>query len=148
MAQENRQSVLQEVLENITAIYRLMGSSRDQFLASLGVNKPQIEVLFLLNEHPMNIKAIAQKLNITSSAVTQIVGNLVKNGLLLREASSTDKRETMIRLSTQGKKRFQKIRNVYMKKMEVVLSNIKDEQLRSLELITNQIIKIIEDKDE
>ena len=124
----------------------MTGSSRDQFLASLGVNKPQVEVLFLLSKQPVNVKNIANKLHVTSGAVSQIVENLVKSGLLLREASPTDRRGVLVGLSPEGKTRLEIIKQTYTKRMESILSTVTDNQLESLQTITNQMIQATEEK--
>ncbi len=142
----HRQQLLQQIMENTAALYRMMGSSRDQFLASLGVNKPQVEILFLLSKQSMSVKSIAEKLHVTSSAVSQIVENLVKSDLLQRETSLTDRRGVVVSLSLEGKERFKMIKKAYMKRMEVILSTIADDQLESLRSITNQMIKATEEK--
>ena len=142
----HRQQLLQQIMENAAALYRMMGSSRDKFLTSLGVNKPQVEILFLLSKQSMSVKSIAEKLHVTSGAVSQIVENLVKSGLIQRETSPTDRRGVVVSLSLEGKVRFKMIKKAYMKRMEVMLSTIADDQLESLRTITNQMIIAIEEK--
>jgi len=133
-------------MENTAALFRMMGSSRDHFLANLGVNKPQVEVLFLLSKQPMNVKNIAEKLHVTSGAVSQIVENLVKSGLLLRGTSPTDRRGVLVGLSPEGKTRLKIIKQTYIKRLASTLSTVTDNQLESLQTITNQMIKAIEEK--
>lgn len=133
-------------MENTADLFRMMGSSRDHFLASLGVNKPQVEVLFLLNKQQVSIKNIADKLHVTSGAVSQIVENLVKGGLLLRETSPADKRVVLVGLSPEGKTRLEIIKQTFTKRMESALYAITDSQLESLRTITNQMIKAVEEK--
>ena len=142
-----RQDILQQVIENIAMMYKLMGSSRDQFLASHGISKPQLEVLTILSEKPLRIKCLASKLHVTSSAVTQIVNNLSVMGLLQRTASPTDNRSVVVCLSIYGQTRFRKIKQAYIERIEETLVNVDQCLLTDLQRITNQIMHSVETLD-
>lgn len=121
-----------------------MGSSRNKFLASYGINKPQIEILLLLGGRPMSIKEIAQNLNITSGAVTQTINKLVIGGIITRTIDPLDKRKSLVGFSSNGKQRFEKISSAYVQRFGLILSNVEDNEVQSLLSITNKILTIID----
>ncbi len=138
-----RQDLLQQVIENVSMMYRFMGSSRDHFLASHGISKPQLELLTILSDESLSIKVLASKLHVTSSAVTQIVSNLTVQGLLQRTTNSTDHRSIIVGLSSDGKARFRKIKQEYIERIEEMLANVDQSLLIDLQRITKQITEEI-----
>ncbi|MBQ7190607.1 MAG: MarR family transcriptional regulator [Kiritimatiellae bacterium] len=58
-----------------------------------------IEEVFYSSPSGVNLKDLAERLGITSSAASQVVDGLVKDGLLLRIPSQTDRRSVLITFS-------------------------------------------------
>lgn len=127
-----RQSILQSVLLNTAAIQRALATSRDHFLLGMGVNRAQLEALFLLSKQPLTIKNLAELLKITGGAATQIVNNLASEGFVERFSNNTDRRKVDIKLTPEGKVKFEKLKSAYLDRLSDILEPVSDEQLRSL----------------
>jgi DNA-binding MarR family transcriptional regulator len=127
-----RQSILQSVLLNTAAIQRALATSRDHFLLGMGVNRAQLEALFLLSKQPLTIKNLAELLKITGGAATQIVNNLASEGFVERFSNNTDRRKVDIKLTPEGKIKFEKLKTAYLDRLSDILEPVSDEQLRTL----------------
>lgn len=71
-------------------------------------------VFFILSrENEVSIKDIADALNTSHSAASQMVSNLEEKGLVKTAASAADARRKVVAFTTKGSKLLQKIRPVW-----------------------------------
>lgn len=79
---------------------KLLGSHPDM----QDITVAQFKVLLLLSRvKTMKPSDLWQTLQVDSAAITRMLDRLEKKGLILRERSTTDRRQIDIRLSAQGK---------------------------------------------
>lgn len=70
---------------------------------SVGLTAPQFRVLQIVAEHGQSTATrIANQMRVTQATVTSFVDKLVKQGMVVRERSETDKRQTNIVASEKG----------------------------------------------
>ena len=78
-------------------------------------------LFYLLNlKSPLSLMEIAQHLQITHSAVSQLVSELTRQGLVDMELDASDKRKRLIRLSPTGQERVAKLIPLW-KEMKTVM---------------------------
>lgn len=71
-------------------------------------------VFYLLTQQaPLSLMEIAQQLTITHSAVSQVVSELTKHGLVEQIADKTDKRKRLVQLTPQGQQTAQQLMPVW-----------------------------------
>ena len=145
---DDRKDCILRIIESVTEMYHMMGSSRDKMLATLGVNKPQLELLMLLKDSSLNIKSAARKLQVTSASVTQLVNHLEHGGLVERVNKDLDKRCAYIQMTEAGKKHFKVIKKAYVRRIERLLVDVDDELLFGLESLTGNVLGAISESEQ
>lgn len=87
---------------------------------------------------------LAEKLNITKGAVSQITRKLLEKDLIMKIPSTEKNNEVLISLTDKGRIVYSYHQNMHkemLKKIDLVLSNLSDEGKMSLD----QIIQIIDE---
>ena len=117
---DNRRNLIEKIINSIYAIRHKIAVEMHFSVNGMQVTHSQLFVLHLVKKHKnISIKNLADLLEITSSAVTQIVDGLVNNGLLMRKRNPNDRRTSKIELSEKFKNQFDSIKN---KSFKTVLS--------------------------
>ena len=102
----------------------------------------QLGVLFVIaHRGTQTTKELARHFGMTSSAATQLVNGLVKNGILERKEDEKDRRKTHIALTKKGEGVLEKARTHRMQKMKESFTPLSDKEVAQLLKIQ---IKIVE----
>lgn len=103
------------------------------------LNPTEFAVLELLyNKGPQQVQQIGEKVLITSSSITYVVNNLVKNGLVLKEKYEMDKRVSYVSLTKTGKKLMDEIFPRHAERLEQVTKGLDaQEKELMLEMLKN-----------
>lgn len=88
---------------------------------------------------PTNIKNLANNLGFTSSATTQSVNVLVKDGLLKRVTDETDRRQITITLTTKGTAALKKAHAIRLKIITVLCTSLTDKNLMTVTTILKKL---------
>lgn len=135
-----RKQTIEAVLENFQAIKNKVQS------AALSNNKDcvthsQLFVLAIIKQHcNIGIKEVSQKLNISSSAATQLVDGLVSNGYATRKTSSKDRRALQLELTTKGRKHLADLTSARIRKMSTMFDVLNDHELENFLLLQKKIL--------
>lgn len=150
MANNKRDVLIQEFFETLTTMNRLLGDNRSLYPAKKGERRkrerrqPQTELLYFLSRtKEMTIKAIAEAMYITSSAATQMVENLVQQGLLERLDDPNDRRVVRVTLTPLGRKQFASFKKTHISRLDELLKNLTSEELKFIINIRNKALKKI-----
>jgi len=111
-----------------------------------GSSPAQNHVLMLLcTQGDMGIKQLAERLYVTSGAVTQHVDALEKAKLLVRQTNASNRREVIVKVNEKGKRAFEKVRKAKAKMLGKVFGNLDDNELHTLveliEKVSEQYVK-------
>ena len=102
--------VLEKLRQNSLKTYE---ESEADLLMSLTARqqKALVAVSHLTQNHEegISLKILAERINMTLPATSVLVESMVRNGVLVREASVNDRRAVCIKLSPIGKRLFQNI---------------------------------------
>jgi DNA-binding MarR family transcriptional regulator len=97
---EAQRATLLERLFELAAL--LMGAMRNG-LVERGLTPPRAEVIWLLHQRPaMTQRVLSQALRCTPRNVTDLVDALEHKGLVARVQHPTDRRSTLVSLTSQG----------------------------------------------
>lgn len=143
----NRKKVIEGLLQNMHAMrHKLMVGYADK--KELAITPSQGFVLrFVAKNSSANVKAIAEALNITSSAATQLIDGLVDNGYLVRKDDPSDRRVITLSLSEKAKKLFNDFQKQGLEKMTELFDALNDEELVKYVALTKKIMdKVINKK--
>ena len=114
------------------------------------VNTLQCFLVVEIGRQPgINVKELSEIMNMDKSGISRSVDELVQKGFVSREPSKTDRRSVVLRLTADGKKRFNKIEKDMDEKFRVVFEKIdEDKQEMVLEAlkIYNEACRKAEEK--
>ena len=120
------------MLFSVTEFFKTyLERSRPELAPGKSATVSQLKVVSCIMNSPegkIRIKDIAQSLGITSGGVSQIVDNLVRDGLVIRQASEEDRRVSWIALSEEGKKRRRAIEEFMNGLTDEVMEDVPEEK--------------------
>jgi len=121
---------LQYILKLAEDIYNMVtpGISKDWLSSDLTVAQLRV-MLVLHSEGPSRMGAISSGLDVALSTATGIVDNLVKKGLVAREADPNDRRAVICRLSPEGQESINRLWSSSRFQMEKLFDGLTDEEL-------------------
>lgn len=106
------------------------------------VTRSQWLVLDLLKrEGGVSIKNMSTTLGISSSATTQLVNELVKNGFVLKRSLKEDGRVTIVVLSPKTEKALQKLRTHVLRNMAKVFSVLTDTEFATFHKLHTKLVR-------
>ena len=136
----DRKKLIEKILENINAIKREIAAEMHTFFNEVSITHSQWIVLhFVKKNRNINIKDLANLLDTTSSAATQIVDSLVNKGLLLRRRNPDDRRTLKIELSEKSKNQFDSIKNKSFKTLSSLFNVLDNDELSKYCELNNKI---------
>ncbi len=109
-----------------TKAYRVIHSHLSQVLDEHDLSMPEWTLLGLLSEHKNGVRLseIASGLDVEPPFATNLVEQLVKKGIVLRQEDSKDHRAKLIVLSQKGKTVFPKVEKLAQERMKKLLKGV------------------------
>ena len=109
---------------------------------------PQGQVLQFLDRREYNqeltlIKDIETELNITKSVASNLVKRMVQNGLVELEASPSDKRAKLVRLTDKSRSQMQQIKAFFERIDKQLIEDVDEDELLIFEKVLAQLQKNI-----
>lgn len=115
----------------------------------LSFSKSELFALLILDRHKEIIMSqIADYISIPMSTATGVVDRLVKNGYLKRERSESDRRIVVIRLTDKGQELVDKFKKTLFKYIELINSNLTDEERNILFKVFFKVLNILNKTNE
>ncbi len=126
MKMENRIKLIENIFENIYAVKQKIASEMNMSFDEMQLTHSRWLVLNSIRKNnSINIKDLAELLDISSSATTQIVDGLVSKGFLSRKRSKADRRVLEIALSRRSANQLKRS----MKKISLIFNVLNDDEL-------------------
>jgi MarR family transcriptional regulator for hemolysin len=125
-----RTEIIAQLFDTMDVAKRSMHGHMRLLVAGHNVSRPQLEVLFTIHHtQPTTAKQLAQKLQLTPGAISQLTEELVEQSLIERQTDTADRRRQLLSLSPAGSeliKAFDKRRRHIM---ERVMQDLSDDEL-------------------
>ncbi len=124
----------------------MMRRMREQVMkASVGtLTMPQYRILANINRGLNSIGAIAEHHGVTQPSMSKMIGLMESKGFIVRKTSLLDKRQSVLSMTSKGKKIFFEVRGRAQHNIAEKLDEISDQEIlvlkRSLEDI-KQVLK-------
>ena len=123
--------------ETIQEIFSIMGSTkrslRNQFqpgFEKLGLSPAQLDLLsHIQHSEPISHKALAQRMNLTPGAVSQLLDGLDQTDLIVRAPSPSDRRVSYLSVSKLGKRKLEEFSKLRIKLFTSAFSVLDDNEL-------------------
>jgi DNA-binding MarR family transcriptional regulator len=108
-------------------------ASHSSMLLRHGFSSPQMPMLVLIAKRgSVSVKDIASRLNITSSAATQLVQTLIRHGFLRKTTDEKDRRAVRIEFTSLGKRKFTALRADMLGEIEQIFKPVPDRELTEM----------------
>ena len=125
---------------------RLVRKVMDQNLRSIGLTSIQLRALLLIaEEDSANQKRIEEELNITRASVSEMMDNLEKLGLAVREKSVSDGRIRNIVITPKGMEKLNEARALIEAEENELSASINDEEKVSFIKICSKLRNVLEE---
>lgn len=137
----NREILLRNLLKRVAFVFKNMAWGRSSLIGKLRLNRSEVEILFLASRSKigLTVKDLAEKLNVTSGAITQFVDILFEKGLIEREEDQKDRRILRIKFSKLAQKKFSEFKKEYFSLISPIFKNLSDGELRQLSALLGKI---------
>lgn len=137
-----REQLIKGLYGNLATMRRLMA---DTMQGEYGLPASQCELLFIVNhEGSLPLKKLAEAMQLTPGAISQLVESLENAGLVERVPSPTDRRVTLISLTEAGLLKLAKghvgKKGSLMHEMIQILS---EDELRTMHTIHTKMIALL-----
>lgn len=140
----NRKKLIEEFMASFHAMKNKMHTQGIQPESKDHITHSQLFVLAIIERNrDIGIKEISEKLNISSSATTQLVDGLVENGYVVRKADLKDRRALQLELSAKGNKQIAELKNKRIKMMETLFDALNDKELETYLKLHKKILSKI-----
>lgn len=137
----DRKKIVENFIEVFLRMQKCIGANRDIFFRKYGLNRAQVELLYNLHySNELQVKELANNLNVTDGAITQLVKGLIDLGYLEKLQDKEDKRIVKITFTLSGRKKFDRFRQNHIRKIEGFLSKLDNEEIKVLNKLFSQII--------
>lgn len=126
-----RSELVQMITENMATIRRGMIMQVRTLETQYNLTHGQFELLILIYHHrrPVTATWLANRLQLSPGAISQIVEGLEQRGYIVRTPSPTDRRVQDLSLTEMCKDQLHHVGARRRKLMETVMSSLSDEEL-------------------
>jgi len=146
---EPREELITCILNNMYALKRGM------HLQLYGDDKPgsltptqQGILLAIRQEQPVNFKILAKHSYLTPGAISQLAEALESAGYIKRVASKQDRRVQCLELTKKGEKHLIQLENRHRAALELVMTGLSTEELRTWVDIQRKLLDAFQKKSE
>ncbi|NUP04946.1 MAG: MarR family transcriptional regulator [Polyangiaceae bacterium] len=133
---------LDAIVETLVYLYTESRRLTKQAAREVGLTGPQLTVIKLLDTFgDLSLSTLSERIRAQNSTVTGIIDRMEREGLVLRERSTSDRRVVFIRLTPKGR---QLAKDIVVEPMEIfrtVLSTLSRDDTRDLMRILSKLQK-------
>ncbi|MCA1292859.1 MarR family transcriptional regulator [Paenibacillus sp. alder61] len=137
---------VKQINEAEYAINRLIFKQYKKALASQLTTQQAVLLDIVYAAGKITVGELALEMDISSSAVSQLIAKLEKNGYVHRSVNPDNRREVFITLGPQGLEYFDKQEQVQRAVAERLYAKLTQAELGDLERITAKLMKIAQEE--
>jgi DNA-binding MarR family transcriptional regulator len=133
-----------EALLNIYYTANLLKKRADVLFKASGLTDVQYNVMALLTyqageEGGLSQAQLSNMMLVNRANITTLVDRMEKSGLVVRTSHSEDRRFNIIKLTTKGKKLFEKVEPLYHEQIQQVMSSVAKPEQKKLITILEKV---------
>ena len=141
---QNEVSRIQSILKLSEEIFSAMPPLIPAEWLSSDITAAQLRIMMVLyTQRPSQMRSIASSVGIALSTATGVIDNLVRKGMVVRDADPQDRRLVICKLSEDGQKFINNIWIHGQEQMEMLLTGLTLEQLNKAEEVAGFLLKNI-----
>ena len=130
-----------EALAALRAASHSMRLNMDRWLERHGLSEGRMGVLFRLSGGPLPLGDLALALDVSPRNITGLVDHLEEDGLVERVPDPEDRRSVRARVTTEGQKKLDAIRNEMHQARDTIVGNFTDEELIQLRHLCLKLVQ-------
>lgn len=132
------------VLRELVRAYQAFTAYDAAHLSRYGLTQPQADVVFTLGNTPgMTFKELGEKTLITKGTLTGVIDRLERKGFVKRAPSATDRRCTMVVLTTKGEQWFDEVFPAHIAYIKERLERLSKQDLEETEEVLRRLRAIL-----
>ncbi len=132
-SEQARKKAWLPLMQELVRCYQAFSRHSARHIKSLGLTPSQFDVIATLgNTEGMNFKMLGQETLITKGTLTGIIDRLEAKGLVRRVNSGQDRRSTLIQLTEQGQRLFEKVFPEHIRYLSTSFERLDSEQQTQL----------------
>lgn len=136
----------------ISYIKQVQGRVFDRLLQTCGVeefNGPQGRILYVLwKQEGVPIVELAQKTGLAKNTLTAMLGRMESNGLICREISESDRRQSLIHLTPKARALEERYNEVSREMNCLFFRNFEEKEIKELEQYLDRIVFNLEQTEQ
>lgn len=138
-----REQLLAEATTAFARASRLLDPLRLHVWEEMGITFPQLRILFLVRRDPgSDLRSLAERLDVGTSAASQQVDRLVDKGLLSRLEDPADRRRLQISLTDKGNEAVESISAASRDYVHAIFEQFTDGQLAEVGSALAAIVEV------
>lgn len=142
LQQPQAKAELDAIVETIVYLYTESRRLTKQAAREVGLTGPQLTVIKLLDTFgDLSLSSLSERIRAQNSTVTGIIDRMEREGLVLRERSTSDRRVVYIRLTEKGRRVSSDIEVEPMEIFRQVLATLSRDDTRDLLRILSKLQK-------
>jgi MarR family 2-MHQ and catechol resistance regulon transcriptional repressor len=127
--------------------HRSLAKHAERSFAALDIGLTDFAILeLLLHKGPQKVNDIGRRVGLTSGAITAAVDRSEKQGLVVRDFDSEDRRSRVVSLTPEGKTVIEKAFACHSEAMEDAMSALTTTELRALAAMLKRVGTTVEAK--
>lgn len=109
-------------------------------------SRTKIGILFVLSKDgSQSLKDLADHFHMSSSAATQTIDELERDGLVVRRVDADDRRKVAVLVTAKGKSELGAAKRSRLAQMKQILEALSDDELVQLRSIQQKIVRRLEE---
>jgi DNA-binding MarR family transcriptional regulator len=139
---KDRKPKVEELLNDLRTLRRTTALGSTGSAKSPRITPSQWSVLMHIEQDGHStVKDISQASKTTSSAATQLVDGLVRNGYIVRKTSSKDRRVVILTLSKKSKERIAQMKKQVLKKLLTLFEVLNDKEFGQYLALNKKLVR-------
>ena len=140
-----RDELIQQIADNVSQLKRAIQAHVQVTQIKLGLSPAQLEMLRAIHHlQPLSHKALAQHMQLTPGAVTQLIDNLDQAGCIVRTADQADRRISYLSISRDGKRKLDEVRKLRKQVFMQAFSELDESDLEAYLRVQTVLTKWLE----
>ena len=138
---EAANSLMLETVTLYSRAARMLDPMRLQVWEEMGINFPQLRILFRVRSHPgIDLRTLAEQMGISVSGASQQVDKLVARGFLVREDDPDDRRRLSLELTERGQQATGEISRATRSFIESALTVLSESELADFHRLLSRVL--------
>jgi len=105
------------------------------------LSRPKLRLMVKLDLGPVSISELADRLHISSPAVSQMIDKLSSDGLVRRESSAEDQRVVAVALTDQGRVALERALLAFRNRVNELLAPLTPEDIQRLSQLLDHVLQ-------